>query len=1133
MPNDFWPSHPNIHRFIDRYRFQMKNYTKSLMIHEKKKKIRLTFQRCMFHGNFLLKSFARYRVPWYKTTRSKGLQRRISVKRMSEPADKNNQNVNLPTEEKKEKSAKEIEKERKKAEKLAKFNAKKAKQEEESKNQPAEGKKNKKEKKPNTEPMAEFKDTTVPGEKKKLVSLEDPSFKAYNPKNVESSWYAWWDKKGFFSPKFDNSGRPSSKGIFTIPAPPPNVTGALHIGHALTISIQDTLIRFNRMRGKTVLFLPGFDHAGIATQSVVEKQVYAKEKKSRHDFGREKFVEKVWDWKEEYHNRIKEQIKKLGASYDWLREAFTLSPELSEAVTEAFVRLHDEGIIYRDTRLVNWSTKLNTAISNIEVENKSIPGRTLLSIPDYPNKVEFGVLTFFGYPVENSDEKIVVATTRPETIFGDTAVAVHPKDARYKHLHGKYVKHPFVDRRLPIITDDEAVDMEFGTGAVKITPAHDQNDYHTGERNKLEFVNILTDNGFLNEKCGTQWEGTKRFDARSKVIEGLKEKGLLIEQKDNEMTIPLCSRSGDVIEPLIKPQWWVNQKDMAREAIKAVKEGKITISPKPSETEYFHWLENIQDWCISRQLWWGHRCPAYFVELENEKSDTFSSDFWVAGRNYEEALEKAERKFAGKKFTLKQDEDVLDTWFSSGLWPISTLGWPGDTQDLKTFSPMSLLETGWDILFFWVTRMILLGIKLKGDVPFREVFCHSLVRDAQGRKMSKSLGNVVDPLDVISGISLQGLHDKLKTGNLDPREIKRAEEGQRVSYPKGIPECGTDAMRFALCAYITGARDINLDVLRVEGYRRFCNKIFQATKFALGRLGENYKPPNSWMKTGNESLVEKWILHKLTHTAKNIIAAFDGREFGEAAQIIYSFWYDLCDVYIENSKFLIQDGTPQQKKSAQDTLYTCVDGALRMIHPFMPFVTEEMWQRLPRRDSEAAESIVVSEYPEYEKSFDDVDAMNAYELVLEITKGTRSLLAQYNILKNGQVYVEATNKDIEKVALEQQESLVSLVKAIDKITVVSDAKEIPSGCALQSITPECTVHLLVKGQIDIDAEIAKVSKKLSTVLELQSKANDSISKFTEKTNPAAKEAAYKKVDNLKAEADGHTQTMNVLESLKH
>ncbi|CAI4062409.1 hypothetical protein SKDZ_07G3400 [Saccharomyces kudriavzevii ZP591] len=1029
------------------------------------------------------------------------------------------------------KTSKEVEKEKKKAEKLLKFAAKQAKKNAAS-TTGASQKKPKKKKE--VEPIPEFVDKTNPGEKKILVSLDDPALKAYNPANVESSWYDWWVKTGVFEPEFTADGKNKPEGVFCIPAPPPNVTGALHIGHALTIAIQDSLIRYNRMKGKTVLFLPGFDHAGIATQSVVEKQIWAKEKKTRHDYGREAFVGKVWEWKEEYHSRIKNQIQKLGASYDWSREAFTLSPELTKSVEEAFVRLHDEGVIYRASRLVNWSVKLNTAISNLEVENKDIKSRALLSVPGYDEKVEFGVLTSFAYPVIDSDEKLIIATTRPETIFGDTAVAVHPDDDRYKHLHGKFIQHPFLPRKIPIITDKEAVDMEFGTGAVKITPAHDQNDYNTGKRHQLEFINILTDDGLLNEECGPEWQGMKRFDARKRVIEQLKEKNLYVGQEDNEMTIPTCSRSGDIIEPLLKPQWWVSQGEMAKEAIKVVKDGQITITPKSSEAEYFHWLGNIQDWCISRQLWWGHRCPVYFIDIEGEEHDRIDGDYWVAGKTLEEAQKKAVAKFPNAKFTLEQDEDVLDTWFSSGLWPFSTLGWPEKTKDMETFYPFSMLETGWDILFFWVTRMILLGLKLTGSVPFKEVFCHSLVRDAQGRKMSKSLGNVVDPLDVIAGIKLDDLHAKLSQGNLDPREIEKAKAGQRESYPNGIPQCGTDAMRFALCAYTTGGRDINLDILRVEGYRKFCNKIYQATKFALMRLGDDYQPSATEGLSGNESLVEKWILHKLTETSKIVNEALDKRDFLTSTSAIYEFWYLICDVYIENSKYLIQEGSNVEKKSAKDTLYILLDNALRLIHPFMPFISEEMWQRIPKRSTEKAASIVKAAYPVYKSEYDDDKSANAYDLILNITKEARSLLSEYNILKNGKVFVESNHEEYYKTANDQKDSIVSLIKAIDEVALARDASEIPEGCVLKSVNPEVNVHLLVKGHVDIDAEISKVQKKLEKANKSKNGIEQTINSkdYESKANEQAKEANKTKLDNTVAEIEGLEATIENLKRLK-
>ena len=1037
-----------------------------------------------------------------------------------------------------QKTPKEIEKETKKAEKILKFLAKQAKKAA----APAansDKKKEKKKEKP-VEVIPEFVDKTVPGEKKILLPLDDPSLKIYNPANVESSWYEYWVKSGAFDPEFTEDGDIKPEGLFSIPAPPPNVTGALHIGHALTIAIQDSLIRYNRMKGKTVLFLPGFDHAGIATQSVVEKKIWATEKKTRHDFTREEFVGKVWKWKEEYHQKIKSQIQKLGASYDWSREAFTLSPELTHSVEEAFIRLHDDGTIYRASRLVNWSVKLNTAISNLEVENKDIKGRTDISIPGYEEKIEFGVITSFAYPIIDSptNEKIVVATTRPETIFGDTGIAVHPDDERYKHLHGKFAQHPFLDRKIPIITDSEAVEMEFGTGAVKITPAHDMNDYNTGKRHDLEFINIFTDNGLLNENCGSEWEGVRRFDARKMVIEALQKKDLYVGQEDNEMTIPTCSRSGDVIEPLLKPQWWVAQTNMAGKAIKAVKSGETTITPKGSEAEYFRWLENIQDWCISRQLWWGHRCPVYFINLEGSTEDENNKrrcegDYWVAGKNIDEARGKATLRFSKKNFTLEQDEDVLDTWFSSGLWPFSTLGWPNSTQDMSNFYPFSMLETGWDILFFWVVRMILLGIKLTGKSPFSEVFCHSLVRDAQGRKMSKSLGNVVDPIDVINGISLEDLHSKLYLGNLDPREIEKAKSGQKESYPSGIPQCGTDALRFALCAYTTGGRDINLDILRVDGYRKFCNKIYQATKFALMRLGDDYVPGSEEKLSGKESLVEKWILHKLTQTSKIVNESLEKRDFLTSTSEIYAFWYTICDVYIENSKYLIDQGTPEQQKSAKDTLYILLDNALKMIHPFMPFVTEEMWQRLPKRSTEKSpETIVKASYPVFKEEFYNEKALNDYDIILESVKTSRSILAQFGILKQGKVIVE-TSKYFELFA-DQKDSIVSLIKAIQEVSVVKTAAEVPEGCVLEAVNPEINVHVLVKGQVDIDAEILKVDKKLEKTRNFKKNLEKAVSvkDYATKVNAEVQEQNKIKLENYNAEIEGLESTISNLKKLQ-
>jgi valyl-tRNA synthetase len=644
------------------------------------------------------------------------------------------------------------------------------------------------------------------------------------------------------------------------------------------------------MRGYTTLYVPGCDHAGIATQSVVEKMLARREGKTRHDLGRQKFIERTMDWKTEYHQHLTHTLKRMGGSFDWTREAFTMDKNLSKAVTESFVKMHEDGLIYRSNRLVNWCTQLNTALSTLEVDNKELTGRTLLSVPGYERKVEFGVLTHFKYQIEGTDQYIEVATTRPETMLGDSGIAVHPKDERYKDVVGKQARHPFVDRLMPIVAD-EYVDPEFGTGAVKLTPAHDANDFNLGKKHNLAFINILNDNGTMNKNTGS-FEGQKRFDVRYTIVTALEEKGLFVKKADNAMKVPICSRSGDVIEPIMKPQWWMKMKGLAEPAIEVVKSGELKIKPATSEKVYMHWMNNIQDWCLSRQLWWGHQIPAYFVNIEGGEGDRGENDSWVTGRTEEEAQKKAEEKFPGKKFSLERDEDVLDTWFSSGLWPFSTLGWPEKTVDFEKLFPTSVLETGWDILFFWVARMVMMSLHLTGKVPFTEVYCHSLIRDSEGRKMSKSLGNVIDPVDIMDGITLEKLHDQLRTGNLDPKELKTAEKYQKTSFPQGIPECGADALRMSLVGYTTGGGDISFDVNVIHGYRRFCNKIYQATKYVLGRLGD-VTPHATIAKSGKESLPERWILHKLTSSAKKINQHLDAREFSLATQVAYKYFYEV------------------------------------------------------------------------------------------------------------------------------------------------------------------------------------------------------------------------------------------------
>ncbi|KAJ7609088.1 tRNA synthetases class I-domain-containing protein [Roridomyces roridus] len=965
-------------------------------------------------------------------------------------------------------------KEEKRLEKAAKFAAKNAKT-----TAPASGgtKKVKEEKEKEVDPP--FVNTTPKGEKKDLTQ---PMAAGYNPIAVESAWYDWWHQQGFFSPQFTPDGKVKPEGLFVIPAPPPNVTGSLHIGHALTTAIQDTLVRWNRMLGKTTLYVPGFDHAGISTQSVVEKRLYKTTGQTRHDLGREKFLETVMEWKNDYQGRITRQLHRLGGSYDWDRVVFTMDEKRNKAVIEAFCRLHEDGTIYRANRLVHWCVKMNTTLSNLEVDQKVLTGRTLLNVPGYDPKerFEFGVIVSFAYQIEDSDEKIIVATTRPETMLGDTAIAVHPNDPRYKHLHGKFATHPFVKRRIPIVTDEIAVDMEFGTGAVKITPAHDPNDYEVGMRHNLEFINIMNDDGTYNANAG-DFKGMKRFHVRTAVVKALQDAGLYIETKDNPMQIPICSKSGDVVEPVLKPQWWVDCKPLAEEAIKRTRAGELLVTPKQSENEWYRWLEGIQDWCISRQLWWGHRCPAYFVNVEGEDLDRKDGKNWVVGRDLAQATERA-KAFAGdKKFILEQDEDVLDTWFSSGLWPWSIMGWPDvESPDLKTFYPASMLETGWDIIFFWVARMVLLGIRLTGKVPFNEVLCHAMIRDAHGRKMSKSLGNVIDPIDVIEGVALEALHEKLKEGNLDEKEIVKATAGQKKDFPKGIPQCGADALRFALCAYSAGGRDINLEILRVEGYRKFCNKVFNATKFAMLKLDESFVPEPSAKPTGKESLVEKWILHKLNAAAAEINTHLADRNFMLATTAAYNFWlYELCDVYIEVMKPMTDEAAPiEMRKSAQQTLYTCLDHGLRLLHPFMPFVTEELWQRLPRRPNDPTPSIMVSSFPVFDKDHVFETADQQFNLVFSALKTGRSLAASYNLQSDIQFFLYVQTDEEAALFESQVSTIVTLTKGCKSAKVVRELGDIPEGCGGAVVTPAIAVHALVRGQVNLDAEIAKCDKKL-------------------------------------------------------
>lgn len=879
-----------------------------------------------------------------------------------------------------EKSKNQLKNELKKAAKLEKFNAKQSKVKATASANAEAGKMKTLDKKSGEIDEALLK---VPkGEKKPMTGAMADS---YNPKAVEACWYAWWEKQGFFSPDYKDDGSEREK--FVMVVPPPNVTGSLHLGHTLTAAVEDSLSRWHRMKGHQVLYIPGSDHAGIATQAVVEKRLKKERNVTKHEMGREAFLAEVWKWRETYGDRIYDQLRRMGSSVDWDRVCFTLDPKAVTAVNEAFCRMFDDGLIFRANRLVHWSGKLKTALSDLEVEMREIEPRTRFPAHGHnPKKTyEFGVMTSFAYRLEgDASKEIVISTTRPETVFADVAIAVNPKDERYFEFHGRKLVHPVTGALIPVICD-EAADPQFGTGALKVSPGHDHTDFEIGRRHGLPCISVFDENNVLLPICGAGFAGLPRYDAREAVIEFCKANGTFKGDEGHAMTLPICTRSGDFVEPRMMPQWWLNCKQMAAEAVEAVRSGELVISPKEHERDWYFWLENIRDWCLSRQLWWGHRVPAYRVL---GVSDNNAEEIWVAGRSEAEALEKARAKCPGNSsITVVQDEDVLDTWFSSGLWPLTTLNWPDcENSDFKRFYPQSLLETGSDILFFWVARMVMLGKYLTGKLPFNQVLLHAMVRDAYGRKMSKSLGNVIDPVDVIEGCTLEALQAQLDGGNLDANEVTLAKAGQKRDFPHGIPECGTDALRFALCSYVAQGRDINLNITRVEGYRRFCNKLWNALKFALMKLGDDYRGSSVLdvnAVSTNGLPVDKWMLAKVARAAEAANRNFAAFNLMNVTAAVHQMWlYELCDVYIEAVKPVLAT-----HPTSRDVLYYALEQGLKLLHPMMPFITEELYHRLPRADS-ACVSICVASYPEMdpaqlpeavlagEKEFDDI-----YELI--------------------------------------------------------------------------------------------------------------------------------------------------------
>ncbi|EEY44917.1 valine--tRNA ligase [Vibrio mimicus] len=900
--------------------------------------------------------------------------------------------------------------------------------------------------------------------------------KTYNPTSIEQDLYKTWEEQGYFKPHGD-----TSKDAYSIMIPPPNVTGSLHMGHAFQDTIMDTLIRCQRMKGKNTLWQVGTDHAGIATQMVVERKIAAEEGKTKHDYGRDAFIDKIWEWKAESGGTITKQLRRLGASVDWDRERFTMDDGFYKAVQEVFVRLYKDDLIYRGKRLVNWDPKLHTAISDLEVENKETKGH----------------MWHFRYPladgVKTADGKdyIVVATTRPETMLGDTGVAVNPEDPRYKDLIGKEIILPIVGRRIPIVGDEHA-DMEKGTGCVKITPAHDFNDYEVGKRHQLPMINILTfdanirdaaevfnSNGEASNAYCTEipakYQGMERFAARKAIVAEFEELGLLQEIKDHDLTVPYGDRGGVVIEPMLTDQWYVRAGILAKPAVEAVENGDIQFVPKQYENMYFSWMRDIQDWCISRQLWWGHRIPAWYDEQGNV----------FVGRN--EAEVRAENNIAAD-VVLRQDDDVLDTWFSSALWTFGTLGWPEKTPELNVFHPTDVLVTGFDIIFFWVARMIMMTMHFckdedgKAQVPFKTVYVTGLIRDENGDKMSKSKGNVLDPIDMIDGIDLESLVEK-RTGNMmQPQLAAKIEKNTRKTFENGIEAYGTDSLRFTLAAMASTGRDINWDMKRLEGYRNFCNKLWNASRYVL----MNTEEQDCGFAVGAEleySLADKWIESQFELAAKEFNGHIDNFRLDMAANTLYEFiWNQFCDWYLELTKPVLWKGSEAQQRATRRTLITVLEKTLRLAHPVIPYITETIWQSVkPLVDGvEGVEgdTIMLQALPQYDAANFNQEALDDIEWVKAFITSIRNLRAEYDINpgKPLEVMLKAANEqDAARIEANKQ-VLVSLAK-LESIRVLADGEATPA-CAT-ALVGKSELMIPMAGLIDKDAELDRLAKEIA------------------------------------------------------
>jgi valyl-tRNA synthetase len=880
--------------------------------------------------------------------------------------------------------------------------------------------------------------------------------KHFDPKTIEAKWYQTWENAGYFAPNMQSEQAP-----FCIMIPPPNVTGSLHMGHAFQETIMDTLTRLNRMQGKPTLWQPGTDHAGIATQMVVERQLAAKGL-SRHDLGREKFIDEIWKWKAESGGTITKQLRRLGASPDWSRERFTMDDGLSNAVKEVFVRLYEEGLIYRGKRLVNWDPVLHTAVSDLEVISEE----------------EQGNLWHMRYPLSDGSGHLVVATTRPETMLGDQAVAVHPEDERYQSLIGKTITLPLVGREIPIISDDY-VDPEFGTGCVKITPAHDFNDYEMGKRHNLPMLNVFTQDAAINDEAPEKYRGLDRYEARKQIVADLEALGLMEKIDPHKLMVPRGDRTHAVIEPMLTDQWYVAVQELAKPAIDAVKNGDIEFVPKNWENTYFEWMNNIQDWCISRQIWWGHRIPAWY----DDEGGVY------VGRD--EAEVRAKHNLGDRP--LHQDDDVLDTWFSSALWTFSTLGWPDKTPELETFHPTSVLVTGFDIIFFWVARMIMMTLKFTGQVPFKQVYVHGLVRDAEGQKMSKSKGNVLDPIDLIDGIDLESLVNKRTYGMMQPEKAAKIEKDTRKQFADGIPSFGTDALRFTFASLASTGRDIRFDLNRCEGYRNFCNKLWNATRYVLMNTqgfdtGVDDKQPVEL------SLADRWIISRLQHLETEVVRHFEQYRFDLAANLLYEFtWNEYCDWYLELSKpILNKDSSNAAKRGTRRTLVRVLEALLRLMHPVMPFITEEAWQAVAPLAGKHGDTIMTQAYPIADKDKLDAEAEAELDWVKQFIMGVRRIRSEMDIAPSKALPVLLSKvSDQDQAWLDNNRLFLMTLAKLESIQVLDDENQAPESAV--SLVGEMNILIPMAGLIDKDAELARLKKEIDRLQNEQSRLDGKLS----------------------------------------